>query len=93
MLRVGSGAIPSPRRRSPRGTSIRLYTRLRPAPPIAPRETRSCRIWQRAIDSRQVVMAEMAAREMLWVGLQEALELVVLYALEDLPKFEQAAVR
>jgi len=49
--------------------------------------------FQRAIEGRQVVMAEMAARELPWVGLKEALELVVLYAHEDSPKFEQASVR
>jgi hypothetical protein len=49
--------------------------------------------FQRAVDGRQLVMAEMALRELQWVSLKEALELVVLYAHEDSPKFEQAAVR
>lgn len=38
-------------------------------------------------------MAEMALRELDWVSLKEALDLVVLYAGEDSPKFEQAATR
>jgi hypothetical protein len=38
-------------------------------------------------------MAEMAARELQWVSLKEALDLVVLYAHENSAKFEQAAVR
>jgi hypothetical protein len=39
--------------------------------------------FQRAIDGRQLVMAEMGLRELQWVSLKEALELVVLYAHED----------
>ena len=47
----------------------------------------------RAIDARSILMAELAAREMSWVPLTEALRLLALYAeLED-PKYEKAAVR
>ena len=38
-------------------------------------------------------MAELAAREMGWVPLREALALVVLYAADGDPRFERAAAR
>lgn len=49
--------------------------------------------FQRAIERRQVLQAEIAARELGFLSLQNALALVVLYAQEDSPKFESAAVR
>ena len=49
--------------------------------------------FQRACDRGQVAQAEMAARELGWVSLMHALLLVALYAREESPKFEAAAVR
>jgi hypothetical protein len=49
--------------------------------------------FQRAIERRLVFRAEIAARELGFLSLQNALALVVLYAQEDSPKFEPAAVR
>jgi predicted small metal-binding protein len=48
--------------------------------------------FQRAIERRLVFRAEIAARELGFLSLQNALALVVLYAQEDSPKFEPAAV-
>lgn len=47
----------------------------------------------RAIERGQVLQAEIAARELGFLSLQNALALVVLYAEESSPKFESAAVR
>jgi len=47
----------------------------------------------RAIDAKSVLMAEIAAREIGWVPLKEALRLVALYAEKEDPKFEKAAAR
>jgi hypothetical protein len=41
----------------------------------------------------QVFQAEIGARELGWLSLADSLTLVVLYANEGSPKFEQAAVR
>jgi hypothetical protein len=49
--------------------------------------------FQRAIDRGEVVQAEMAARELPFVSLLNALSLVVCYARAGSPKFEAAAVR
>ena len=49
--------------------------------------------FQRAIERRQVFQAEIAARELGFLSLQNALAFVVRYAQEDSPKFESAAVR
>ena len=47
----------------------------------------------RAIKRRQVFQAEMAARELGRLSLNDALSLVCLYAAVESPKFEPAAVR
>jgi len=49
--------------------------------------------YRRVIEAGSVRMAELAAREMGWVPLREALALVVLYAVEGDPRFERAAAR
>jgi hypothetical protein len=49
--------------------------------------------FQRAIDRDNVRVAESAAREMGFMSLGNALKLVVLYAEQDSPKFEPAAVK
>jgi hypothetical protein len=49
--------------------------------------------FQRAIDRDNVRVAESAAREMGFMSLDNALKLVILYAEQDSPKFEPAAVR
>jgi hypothetical protein len=49
--------------------------------------------FQGAIEQRNVLQAEMAARELEHVTLRDALKLVVLYADEGSPKFEPAALR
>jgi hypothetical protein len=49
--------------------------------------------FRRAVDRRNVVQAEMAARELGRLALPDALDLVALYARTSDPKFEPAAVR
>ena len=49
--------------------------------------------YRRALDRRHIFGAEIAARETGHLPLAEALGLVALYADEDCPKFEPAAVR
>jgi len=49
--------------------------------------------FRRAVERRNVLLAELAAREMGRLGLAEALALVGLYAAAGSPKFESAAVR
>jgi hypothetical protein len=49
--------------------------------------------FQRAIDRRNVDQAELAARELGHLSLLDALSPVTLYARQDSPKFEPAAVR
>ncbi len=49
--------------------------------------------FQRALARRSVFQAEMAAREMGQVSLQNALELVLLYAEDEPAKFDRAATR
>ena len=49
--------------------------------------------FRRAIDARSVLRAELTAREMRHLTLEDALELVVLYAEKDDAKFERAACR
>ena len=49
--------------------------------------------FRRAIESRSVLLAELAAREMSWLPLTDALKLVLLYADAEDPKFERAACR
>jgi hypothetical protein len=50
-------------------------------------------IYRRAIERGNVVVAEMAAREAGNLTLEEALELVCLYAAHEPAKFERAALR
>lgn len=49
--------------------------------------------FRRAVARRNVLLAELAAREMGRLGLADALLLVCLYAADNSPKFEPAAVR
>ncbi len=49
--------------------------------------------FQRAVERRNVLLAEAAARELGRLSLPDALSLVVLYAASGSPKFEVAAVR
>jgi len=49
--------------------------------------------FQRAVAGRNVLAAEIAARELGRLSLVDALSLVVLYAATGSPKFEAAAVR
>jgi hypothetical protein len=49
--------------------------------------------FQRALDRGQIEQAEMAARELPYMSLGNALALVVGYARSGSPKFEPAAVR
>ena len=49
--------------------------------------------FRRAIDAKSVVLAELTAREMRHLTLEDALELVVLYAETGDAKFERAASR
>lgn len=49
--------------------------------------------FQRALERGELGQAEMAAREMSWLSLIDALSLVVAYARAGSPKFEPAAVR
>jgi hypothetical protein len=49
--------------------------------------------FRRAIERRALWAAEDAAREMQQLSLEDALQLVHLYAEQDSPKFERAAMR
>ena len=49
--------------------------------------------YRRAIETKSIVLAELAAREMGHVALSDALALVLLYAASGSPKAEPAAVR
>lgn len=49
--------------------------------------------YRRALERRHIFGAEIAAKEMAHVSLRDALGLLALYASEDSPKFEKAAVR
>ncbi len=49
--------------------------------------------YRRAVERRHVFGAELAAREMGYVSLRDALGLLALYAAEDSPKYDKAAVR
>ena len=48
--------------------------------------------FRRAIEARSVFLAELAAREMGVVSLEEALALVLLYGAAEDPKYARAAV-
>jgi hypothetical protein len=49
--------------------------------------------YRRAIETQSIVLAELSAREMGHVPLEDALALVTLYATSGSPKVEPAAVR
>lgn len=49
--------------------------------------------FRRAVDGKSHALAEMAAREMRWLTLGEALDLALLYRSADAAKYERAAVR
>ena len=49
--------------------------------------------YRRALERRHIFGAEIAAREMGYVGLRDALGLLALYASEGSPKYEKAATR
>jgi hypothetical protein len=49
--------------------------------------------FRRAIETRSLLLAELAARECGRLPLEDVLSLVLLYAAERSPKFERAAVR
>ena len=49
--------------------------------------------FRRALDRRNIFGAELAAREMGYVSLPDALALLALYAAEDSPKYDKAATR
>ena len=49
--------------------------------------------YRRALERRHIFGAEIAAREMAFLSLRDALGLLALYAAEDSPKFDKAAVR
>ena len=49
--------------------------------------------YRRALERRHIFGAEIALREMSYVSLRDALGLLALYAAEDSPKYEKAAVR
>jgi hypothetical protein len=49
--------------------------------------------FRRALERRHVFGAEIAAKELAYISLRDALGLVALYAAEDVPKFDKAAVR
>src|SRR5690349_3397154 len=49
--------------------------------------------FHRAVERRSLINAELAAREMTHVSLEDALALVVLYAEQGEPRFERAAGR
>jgi hypothetical protein len=49
--------------------------------------------YRRALERRHIFGAEIAAREMAYVSLRDALGLLALYASEDSPKYRKAATR
>lgn len=49
--------------------------------------------YRRAVERRHIFGAEIAAKEMAYVSLRDALGLLALYAAEDSPKFGRAATR
>ena len=49
--------------------------------------------YRRALERRHVFGAELAAKEMGYVSLRDALGLLALYAAEDSPKYDKAAIR
>jgi hypothetical protein len=49
--------------------------------------------YRRALERRHIFSAEVAAREMAFLSLRDALGLLALYASEDSPKFGKAATR
>ena len=49
--------------------------------------------FRRAIERKALLNAELAAREMGHLGLEDALSLVLLYAAADDPRFDRAATR
>jgi hypothetical protein len=49
--------------------------------------------YRRAVERRHIFGAEVAAKEMAYVSLRDALGLLALYAAEDSPKYDRAAVR
>jgi hypothetical protein len=49
--------------------------------------------YRRALERRHVFGAEIAAREMAYMSLRDALGLLALYAAEDSPKYGKAATR
>ena len=49
--------------------------------------------FRRALERRHILGAEVAARELSYLSLRDALGLVALYATEVSPKFEKAAIR
>jgi len=49
--------------------------------------------YRRALERRHIFGAEIAAKEMAYVSLRDALGLLALYASEGSPKYDKAAVR
>ena len=49
--------------------------------------------YRRALERRHIFGAEIAAKEMAYVSLRDALRLLALYASEDSPKYDRAAAR
>jgi hypothetical protein len=49
--------------------------------------------YRRALERRHIFGAEIAAKEMAYVSLRDALGLLALYAAEDSPKYSKAATR
>lgn len=49
--------------------------------------------YRRALERRHIFGAEIAAREMAFLSLRDALGLLALYAGQESPKFDKAAVR
>ena len=49
--------------------------------------------YRRALERRHIFGAEIAAKEMAFVSLRDALGLLALYAAEDSPKYGKAATR
>ena len=49
--------------------------------------------YRRALERRHIFGAEIAAREMAYMSLRDALGLLALYAAEDSPKYGKAAIR
>jgi hypothetical protein len=49
--------------------------------------------YRRALERRHIFGAEIAAKEMAYVSLRDALGLLALYASEDSPKYDRAAMR